>query len=177
MADCARVLGQGACGRDATAQVRELARLADGHITVGTNLLPAYSSITLHGFRANDISKCQGVFWWNSQTAIRVSMPVAGFKRALHIDPTNRRNARAEPASAFLRRLSPHCRFASDGQKAALHAVMTMPPGATLIAALPTGWGKSALFQVGARRWRETNPSACVVVIVPTVALAPGPCP
>jgi len=91
---------------------------------------------------------------------------------ALRIDPEPRRMAHPEPASSFLRRLSPHSRFISDGQKVALHALMTMPEGATLVTALPTGWGKSALFQIGARCWRESDPTATIVVIVPTIALA-----
>src|SRR5439155_18534892 len=97
---------------------------------------------------------------------------VPDLRWALPIDTSLRRNTHAEPASSFLHRLSPHAKFASDGQKAALHGVMTMPVGATFIATLPTGWGKSALFQLGVRRWREADPTACVAVIVPTVALA-----
>lgn len=172
MAACARALAQGANGRDAIAQVRELVRLADGHIAVGTSLLQGISVSLFADFALRAHSEGPGHVLLELATSHPVFDSVHGLQRALLLDPRNRRKAREEPASSFLRRLSPHTRFASDGQKAALHAVVTMPAGATLVTALPTGWGKSALFQVGARRWREADPSACVVVIVPTVALA-----
>lgn len=172
MTSCAHVLAQGASGRDATAQVRELVRLADGHITLGTKFLQRISASLFSDFALRAQPEGSGRVLLELATSHPVFESIQGLQRALHIKPTNRRNAREEAASTFLRRLSPHLRFSSDGQKAALHAVMTMPLGATLIVALPTGWGKSALFQVGVRRWREADPSACVVVIVPTVALA-----
>src|SRR5437899_221757 len=39
IASCAQVLGQGARGRDGAAQVRELVRLADGHVHMSGDLL------------------------------------------------------------------------------------------------------------------------------------------
>ncbi len=37
---------------------------------------------------------------------------------------------------------------------------------------MPTGSGKSLLFQIAASFERETTPGACAIVITPTVALA-----
>ena len=42
-------------------------------------------------------------------------------------------------------------------QKAAARAVLTMPPGGRLLATMGTGSGKSLLFQLGCRWWRETQ--------------------
>ena len=66
--------------------------------------------------------------------------------------------------------------YRSSGQRAAVRAALSTPPGASLVVALPTGEGKSMIFQliqavgfVG----DEIRPSAGVtLVIVPTVALA-----
>jgi ATP-dependent DNA helicase RecQ len=172
MASCANVLAQAVTGRDALAQLRELVRLADGHIRISTTLLAGIDPTLFADFalirQVDTFGKC--LLEVSRAHPVFDSLPDLNW--ALQIDSTLRRNSHPEAASAFLRRLSAHSRFASDGQKAALHAVMTMPPGATLIAALPTGWGKSALFQVGVRRWREIDPTASVVVIVPTIALA-----
>jgi ATP-dependent DNA helicase RecQ len=172
MAACARVLAEVESDRDATAQVRELVRLADGHIAVAAPLLQRLPALRYTDFalRVHHDDSERVLMELGTNHPAFDSVP--GLERAIHVDPQYRRNVRDEPASTFLRRLSAHFRFVSDGQKAALHALMTMPRGATLVASLPTGWGKSALFQVGARRWREADPSACVVVVVPTVALA-----
>jgi ATP-dependent DNA helicase RecQ len=172
IAACARVLGQGVTGRDAAAQVRELVRLADGHIHLPGNLLQCVPQALFADFALSKRADAAGRVLLEMSFVHPAFDMIPDLKWALPIDPGLRRHTHSESASSFLRRLSPHERFASDGQKAALHAVMTMPPGATVVTALPTGWGKSALFQVGAGRWREVDPTACVVVIVPTVALA-----
>lgn len=172
MAGCSHVLERGAMGRDAAAQVRELVRLADGHIHLSAGLLRDIDQGLFADFALTQRADASGRVLLQLSPVHPVFEAIPDLQWALPIDPKLRRNAHAEPASSFLRRLSPHARFASDGQKAALHAVMTMPAGATLVAALPTGWGKSALFQIGVRRWRESDATACIVVIVPTVALA-----
>jgi ATP-dependent DNA helicase RecQ len=172
MANCARVLLEGAAGRDAVAQIRELVRLADGHIRISVSLLASIPRTLFAEFALSASAEKSGRVLVELSFVHPLFDALPDLEWALRVDTRLRRNTRPEPASSFLRRLSPHARFASDGQKAALHALMTMPRGATLIAALPTGWGKSALFQVGVRRWREADPTASVVVIVPTVALA-----
>lgn len=57
-------------------------------------------------------------------------------------------------------------------QKAALRALATMPPGATLMVTMPTGSGKSLLFQVGSQYWNDVDGPSGVIVVVPTVSLA-----
>ena len=154
------------------AQVRELVRLADGHIHMSASLLGGIDRLLFADFALTQRPVAPGRVLLELSPVHPVFEAVPDLRWALPIDPRLRRNTRPEPASSFLRRLSPYGRFASDGQKVALHAVITMPAGATLVAALPTGWGKSSLFQIGVRRWRETDVTACVVVIVPTIALA-----
>jgi ATP-dependent DNA helicase RecQ len=172
IAACAQVLGQGATGRDAAAQIRELVRLAGGHIHMSAGLLQGIDRMLFADFALTQRAVASGRVLLELSPVHPVFETIPDLRWALPIDPRLRRNTHPEPASSFLRRLSPYFRFASDGQKVALHAVMMMPAGATLVAVLPTGWGKSALFQIGVRRWRETDATACVVVIVPTVALA-----
>ncbi|AWV19818.1 hypothetical protein A3862_29700 (plasmid) [Methylobacterium sp. XJLW] len=62
--------------------------------------------------------------------------------------------------------------YSTAAQKAAARAVLTMPNGAGLLVCMPTGSGKSLLFQLDALWCREGAPGDCIVVITPTVALA-----
>lgn len=172
MTACAGVLAQGVNGRDAVAQIRELVRLADGHLRVSGQLLKDVPPTLWADFAIERRASETGMVLLELSVTHPIFEKLPDLRAALPIDPTFRRQAHPEPPSAFLHRLSVYEHFASAGQKASLHAVMMMPPGASLIASLPTGWGKSALFQVGIRSWREHTPTATTVVIVPTVALA-----
>ncbi len=91
---------------------------------------------------------------------------------ALRFEPAERRAFRTAPADAALLRFSAHTCYQSDTQKAALRALLTAPPGASLAVSMPTGSGKSLLFQVGPRAWRNLAPGACIIVITPLVGLA-----
>jgi ATP-dependent DNA helicase RecQ len=73
----------------------------------------------------------------------------------------------ADPAVAERMRTP---RYVSAGQRAAVRAAFLLPPGQTLLVNLPTGGGKSLVFQSVARAAAEA--SGLTVVIVPTVALA-----
>ena len=79
-----------------------------------------------------------------------------------------------EPAAAdgVLLKLTDHERYRSAAQKSAARALLTQPPGSGLMVSMPTGSGKSLLFQIAALQGRRTQPGACVVVITPTIALA-----
>lgn len=65
--------------------------------------------------------------------------------------------------------------YRSRGQRAAVRAALSTPPGATLVAALATGEGKSMIFQlvhaVGFVGEETHSASGVTLVIVPTVAL------
>jgi ATP-dependent DNA helicase RecQ len=91
---------------------------------------------------------------------------------ALRFEPAERRAFRSAPADAALLRFSSHVCYQSDTQKAALRALLTAPRGASLAVSMPTGSGKSLLFQAGPRAWRDIAPGACALVITPLVGLA-----
>jgi ATP-dependent DNA helicase RecQ len=98
----------------------------------------------------------------------------AALRDTLQLDPRLRRFRQPTVADGALLRLSRHSEYQNPTQKAAIRALLTMPSGATLLASMPTGGGKSLLFQLGIRWWREQSKDSrpCAVVIVPTVALA-----
>lgn len=66
-------------------------------------------------------------------------------------------------------------RYRSLGQRAAVRAALSTPPGATLVVALPTGEGKSMIFQlihaVGFVGDAASASRGVTLVVVPTVAL------
>lgn len=63
--------------------------------------------------------------------------------------------------------------YRSPGQCRAARTVLTAPPGATILATLPTGEGKSLLFQLIDRvGFSESQGPGVTLVIVPTVTLA-----
>jgi ATP-dependent DNA helicase RecQ len=95
-----------------------------------------------------------------------------GLGEALRLESTRRRAFRPVTADAVLLRFSAHRSYQSETQKAALRALLTAPPGASLAVSMPTGSGKSLLFQVGPRSWRSEHPGACALVITPLVGLA-----
>src|SRR5438552_12252223 len=64
--------------------------------------------------------------------------------------------------------------YRSVGQRAAVRAALTTPPGATLVVALPTGEGKSMIFQLVQKvgfAGSVPDSRGVTLVIVPTVAL------
>ncbi len=65
--------------------------------------------------------------------------------------------------------------YRSRGQRAAVRAALSTPPGGTLVVALPTGEGKSMIFQlahaVGFAGDEPSGRQGVTLVIVPTVAL------
>jgi ATP-dependent DNA helicase RecQ len=88
----------------------------------------------------------------------------------LRVDPSARQIYPPESADALLLKHSGFKTYRAPTQKAAVRALATMPDGATLLVTLPTGAGKSLLFQLAPSLAHEAG--ACCVVIVPTVALA-----
>ncbi|WP_165361499.1 DEAD/DEAH box helicase [Lichenibacterium ramalinae] len=95
-----------------------------------------------------------------------------GLATALRVDPTVRTTFSDALADAALRRASGHASYRSETQRAAVGALLTMPGGASMLVSMPTGTGKSLLFQLGPTWWRLTDPGACAIVITPTIALA-----
>jgi len=95
-----------------------------------------------------------------------------GLGDSLRVDSELRRAFQPATADAVLLRFSAYDSYQSETQKAALRALLTAPSGASLAVSMPTGSGKSLLFQVGPRSWRSERPGACALVITPLVGLA-----
>ncbi len=95
-----------------------------------------------------------------------------GLPEAMRIDAEPRGGIDPAPPDAALLQLTPHSHYRSRTQKAAVQSILIMPDGAGLMVSMPTGAGKSLLFQAPVLSWRQTDPGACVIVIVPTIALA-----
>jgi ATP-dependent DNA helicase RecQ len=98
------------------------------------------------------------------------AFPIEGLTDVLRLDPAPRQIYPFACADALLLRHSPFDRYRAPTQKAAVRALATMPDGSTLLATLPTGAGKSLLFQLAPLLAAKSGD--CCVVIVPTVALA-----
>ena len=92
--------------------------------------------------------------------------------RSLNVDPADRRALEPGSPDAVLLRMTRNRAYQSYAQKAAIRVMLTQPPGSALMVSMPTGAGKSLLFQMAALHGRVERAGACVVVITPTVALA-----
>ncbi|MGU3656009.1 protein DpdF [Methylobacterium fujisawaense] len=92
-------------------------------------------------------------------------------RRGLDGPPLVRRPAEAIPGEPWLRSASNHRDWQSLAQKEAAWTALTAPPGSTTLVGLPTGAGKSLVFQLLALR-----STGLTVVVVPTVALAIDQC-
>lgn len=87
-------------------------------------------------------------------------------------DLTDRRTDSTVLGDGLLHAALDSATYASPAQKAVVASALAMPPGHTLLACLPTGGGKSLVFQLGAYLSAATQSRKCTVVVVPTVALA-----
>ncbi|MGP4691990.1 DEAD/DEAH box helicase [Agrobacterium cavarae] len=76
------------------------------------------------------------------------------------------------PPDAVLLRHTSHKSYRLQAQKSSIRALLTMPDGAGLMVCMPTGAGKSLLFQIESLEQRRREPGSCVLVITPTVSLA-----
>ena len=78
------------------------------------------------------------------------------------------------PGDPFMYRVAEHRSYLTRGQRSAVRAALCTPSGATLLVCLPTGDGKSYVFQVVATVGYGTNHGlqGVTLVVTPTVALA-----
>lgn len=95
-----------------------------------------------------------------------------GISAVLRLDPFPRHAYEPASPDGVLLRLTDHLHYRTIAQKAATRALLTQPPGSGLMVSMPTGSGKSMLFQIAAQFERETQAGACAVVITPTISLA-----
>jgi len=94
---------------------------------------------------------------------------------AVAFDQADRRPQEpAIPDKVLLEFFPQYHNYQSPTQKAAVRALLSMPPGASMLVTIPTGGGKSLLFELGPLWWRRwtANEKPTAVVVVPTVALA-----
>ncbi|MCQ1852471.1 helicase-related protein [Neorhizobium galegae] len=154
---------------DRGAMLRELCRLHGGYLDVATSgvVLTANDLANFARFGLKRVAVSGG-------DALIIddvdALPIEGLADVLRLDPAPRQTYPPSCADALLLRHTPFDRYRAPTQKAAVRALATMPDGATLLATLPTGAGKSLLFQIAPLF--AGAPGSCCVVIVPTVALA-----
>lgn len=151
---------------DKLAWWRELARLHGGRVRRDIALSPA---------EAADLARFG--LEQTSDSALRIKAEILdeiapGLDQALFIDPAPRGLAKPAAPDAALLSLSGLPSYRSRTQKAAIQAALTMPAGASMMVSMPTGAGKSLVFQLAPLWWRTGDPGACAIVIVPTIALA-----
>ncbi|WP_400766988.1 helicase-related protein [Methylosinus sporium] len=154
---------------DRGAMLRELCRLHGGYLDAAKSGV-VFTADDLVGLARFGLKRIVG----SVDDALIIDdadgLPLYGLSDVLRLDPTPRQTYPSACADALLLRYSSFDRYRAPTQKAAVRALATMPPGATLLATLPTGAGKSLLFQLAPLFAAELG--TCCVVIVPTVALA-----
>ena len=157
--------------------LREVVRLAGGMATLprGAVDIPQNQLKSLNRFGL----QCSGETA-TGLTIVLYDSPVLrgelsnNFQKCLQLDPFSRRTETASVGDGVLARIAGYQRYRCSTQKAAVRALLTMPSGSTMVVTMPTGTGKSLLFQMGTRWWRKctTTEKPCSLVIVPTIALA-----
>ncbi|MED5370942.1 MAG: helicase-related protein [Myxococcota bacterium] len=165
-------------GADRAAWLRELARLHGGSMKVPEWVPGSIDDVVLRRFGIRATRSASDVLVRLTDPAAFRELPSAlkeQLDRALPVDPTPRRVVKEEPPDGVLLRCSEYATYRSCAQKSATRALCTMPPGECLLATMPTGTGKSLLFQLGSRWWDESTAETekpWLLVVVPTLALA-----
>jgi len=170
---CLRALADSRPGADRMALLRSLIRLRGGRI----DLAELDQALTLDEF--NLLGRF-GLARTNSDTALRIVDEedlngLDGLQAVLRFDSALRQAYEPASPDGVLLRFSHHDRYRTVAQKAAIRALLTQPSGSGLMVSMPTGSGKSLLFQISANSEREAQASACAIVITPTVRLALRP--
>lgn len=167
LARCRRALDSATSPADRAALLRTLAWLKGGRADLGAEgimLLPADEAEQIRfGYR---LSADRSVLWLRDHSGPEWSPD------SIHVDPEDRRSLRTGSADAVLLRVTDRSSYRSLAQKGAVRALLTQKSGSGLLASMPTGAGKSLVFQMASLFRREQIPGACIAVIVPTVALA-----
>lgn len=156
-------------GSDRLTLLRSLIRLSGGRLDLDR------IGIDLTGEDAADLSR----FGIECSDAIaRLVGDAVQDGETVDIEALNELDSRARrvdddcPPDAVLLRHTTHKSYRLQAQKSSIRALLTMPGGAGLMVCMPTGAGKSLLFQIEALEQRRREPGSCVLVITPTVSLA-----
>ena len=104
--------------------------------------------------------------WLADVTALGVDAAAAAEKHMREVSPA--------PGDPFIQQVSGWDSYLTPGQRLAVRSALCTPPGGTLIVCLPTGDGKSFVFQlVGSVGYGDNaGVTGVTLVITPTVALA-----
>lgn len=162
---------------DRGALLRELVRLAGGMVTLPFETVAIspreLKALNRFGLQSSGVTATSAKVSLYDNSVLREHFS-SNFRKCLQLDPYSRRFQSKSLADAALIRISGYQQYSCPTQKAAIRALLTMPSGASLVVTMPTGTGKSLLFQMGTRWWRDTatTEKPCSLVIVPTVALA-----
>ncbi|MDB5412532.1 MAG: helicase-like protein [Rubritepida sp.] len=167
---CMRALAAAFSSADRMALLRSMIRLRGGRI----DLADLNLTLTRDDY---DLLGRFGLARTNSDQSLRLFEEedidgLDGLGAALRFEPAPRQAYESASPDGVLLRLTDHARYRTVTQKAATRALLTQPPGSGLMVSMPTGSGKSLLFQISANFEREVQPGACAIVITPTVALA-----
>lgn len=165
---CAAALRDAVSVSDRLALLREWVRLSDGYLDLQAN------GVGLEEEDRREAGRFGLIISGNLARVVdsgstAVPEEVAA---AFELDTTYRRVYQPAPPDAALLRWSAHTAYRSETQKAAIRALLTMPLGGALMLSMPTGTGKSLLFQMAPRVWTVAGEHACVALITPTIALA-----
>jgi ATP-dependent DNA helicase RecQ len=153
---------------DRLAMMRSLVRLCGGRLDLGK------SGLALSDEEVGLLPRF-GLAFGGDREALRLQTEaevLPGLDAALQVDTSSRQSFAPAQADGILLRLTPHLRYQNEAQKAAVRALLTQPGGSGLMVSMPTGSGKSLLFQLAVRFGRTRHPGACAIVITPTIALA-----
>lgn len=167
---CRRALLAVSCTADRLALLRSLVRLNGGRVDLADLPISLSAEDYLQFARF-------GLARTNSDRSVRIvdeddPPGLSGLTASMILDAQPRRIFETASPDAVLLRLTQHARYRTIAQKAAVRALLTQPHGSGLMVSMPTGSGKSLLFQIAANFGREAEPGACSIVITPTVALA-----
>lgn len=167
---CVHALRDARSASDRVALLRSWVRLLGGRLDLRTH------GITLTPDERSSLVRF-GLALTNEETTLRIvyedDLPsLRGLSSALILDSRSRQTFEAASPDAVLLRLTKHTHYCTAAQKSAVRALLTQPAGSGLMVSMPTGSGKSLLFQIAAKFERETTRGACSIVITPTIALA-----
>ncbi|WP_374788842.1 DEAD/DEAH box helicase [Brucella oryzae] len=158
-----------AYGADRLALLRSLIRLSDGRLDLDR------IGIVLTAEDTRELSRfgieCSRTVVRLAEEAV-LNRDINHFRALAELDSRTRRVDDNCPPDAVLLRHTTHKSYRLQAQKSSISALLTMPDGAGLMVCMPTGAGKSLLFQIEALEQRRREPGSCVLVITPTVSLA-----